>query len=164
MITTLLVALALLAIATAFSYRRRRMQQWTAQNANYVNPQAVNYQQHPGYGSPYMGGQPGYYPDGPQYPPQAYNNNWNPQAGYAPVRHNSHPTVLRFLSDRCLHSPLVLRPAITHRPRGHLQCHTRNKAFDFIVFLELYSLSCREPFSVLYHCTSCMIIVHTTSE
>ncbi|KIP03299.1 hypothetical protein PHLGIDRAFT_130228 [Phlebiopsis gigantea 11061_1 CR5-6] len=74
-----LIILGLLAVASAYSYRRRRMQRFAANNVNYAGANNVNY---------YPGGYPpspynGYDPNGPQYPPQTYNS-YNPQAGFAP--------------------------------------------------------------------------------
>lgn len=102
--------LGLLAIASAYSYRRRRMQRFGVNNTNYAGASNVNY---------YPGGYPpspynGYNPNAPQYPPQSYNG-YNPQAGFAPVRHK-HPRVCALAdlntvlaSPRVLHLVTILR-------------------------------------------------------
>ncbi|GJE94104.1 hypothetical protein PsYK624_102720 [Phanerochaete sordida] len=78
-----LIILAVLACASALTYRRRRMQAFNVNANGYANAQNVNYQPN-GYASPYNGAQQQQYATPPQYPPQAYQNGYNPQAGFAP--------------------------------------------------------------------------------
>ena len=92
-----IVILGLLAVASAFAYRRRRMQQFGVTNTNYAGAQSYNYPPVAYPSSPYNG-QQGSYPGGPQYPPQTYGNGYNPQAGFAPVRHKRFTTPLSYIA------------------------------------------------------------------
>jgi len=79
-----LIILALLFIASAFTYRRRRMRNGGGMfiSQGPVNNQNVAYGPG-GYPSGYNT-QSGYYPNGPQYPPQTYAGGYAPENTYGP--------------------------------------------------------------------------------